>query len=317
MKTSKIAGILMEEKKIAIISHLDPDGDALGSQLALARILEKEGKEVLCFNASEIPEYLFFLAGIENIQPYQGQDLSDHVLVYVDCADSKRTGMEVQGKISINIDHHVSNDLFADYNLIIVKAAATGEIVYQLIRDMGLEIDQETATALYTALSTDTGSFMFANTRAESHRIAADLIERGADVGALRENFFEGVTLRRFKMTRYAYQEAKFACDNKLAWVKLPYDLIKELDAREEDSEGVAGHLRNIKDVEVALLLKEREDGKIKGSLRGKDLIDVSKIARTFGGGGHRRASGFEVEMSLDQAEEELIKAIKEELKNV
>ncbi len=314
---NKVAGILKEAEKVSIISHVDPDGDAIGSQLALARVLEKEGKEVACYNVSEIPEYLFFLADIDKIKPYEDQDLSDQILVFVDCADKKRTGMNLNGNISINIDHHVSNDLFADYNLIVTKAASTGEIVYQLIKEMGLEPDKEAATALYTAVSTDTGSFMYANTSADSHRIAADLIEAGADTAALRENFFEGVSLRRFQLTRYAYQEVKFDCDNKLAWVKIPYSLIRDLDAKEEDTEGVVGHLRNIKDVEVALLLKEREDGKIKGSLRAKDLVDVSKIARSFGGGGHRRASGFELEYSLDQAEEKLIKVIKEDLKNV
>lgn len=314
---NKVAGILKEAEKVSIISHVDPDGDAIGSQLALARVLEKEGKEVACYNVSEIPEYLFFLADIDKIKPYEDQDLSDQILVFVDCADKKRTGMNLNGNISINIDHHVGNDLFADYNLIVTKAASTGEIVYQLIKEMGLEPDKEAATALYTAVSTDTGSFMYANTSADSHRIAADLIEAGADTAALRENFFEGVSLRRFQLTRYAYQEVKFDCDNKLAWVKIPYSLIRDLDAKEEDTEGVVGHLRNIKDVEVALLLKEREDGKIKGSLRAKDLVDVSKIARSFGGGGHRRASGFELEYSLDQAEEKLIKVIKEDLKNV
>lgn len=314
---NKIAGVLKEAEKVTIVSHVDPDGDAIGSQLALARVLEKEGKEVTCYNVSEIPEYLLFLADVKKVQLYKGQDLSDQILVFVDCADKKRTGIEINGKYSINIDHHVSNDLFADYNLIVTQAASTGEIIYHLIKTMGLEVDKESATALYTAVSTDTGSFMYANTSADSHRIAADLIEAGADTGALRENFFEGVTLRRFQLTRYAYQEVKFDCDNKLAWVKIPYSITKELAAKEEDTEGVVGHLRNIKDVEVALLLKEREDGKIKGSLRAKNLVDVSKIARIFGGGGHRRASGFEIEDSLDQAEEKLIKAIKEDLKNV
>jgi phosphoesterase RecJ-like protein len=173
------------------------------------------------------------------------------------------------------------------------------------------------ATCLYTAVSTDTGSFMYFNTTADTHLIAAELINNGADTDGLRENFFEGVSLKRFKLTKYAYQEVNFACDNLLAWIKIPYSFIREIGAKEEETEGVVGHIRNIKDVEVALLLKEREDGKIKGSLRSKKMIDVSKIAEIFGGGGHKRAAGFELSGTLEEAEEIIISELKKELKNV
>ena len=193
----------------------------------------------------------------------------------------------------------------------------TIEIIYKLIREMGIELDKNIATCLYTAVSTDTGSFMYSNTTADTHLIAADLINNGADTDGLRENFFEGVSLKRFKLTKYAYQEVNFACDNLLAWIKIPYSFIREIGAKEEETEGVVGHIRNIKDVEVALLLKEREDGKIKGSLRSKKMIDVSKIAEIFGGGGHKRAAGFELSGTLEEAEEIIISELKKELKNV
>jgi phosphoesterase RecJ-like protein len=158
---------------------------------------------------------------------------------------------------------------------------------------------------------------MYSYSTAETHMIAADLIIRGADTDGLRENFFEGVSLKRFKLTKFAYQEMQLDCENLLAWVKIPYSLISELGAKDEETEGVVGHLRNIKDVEVALLLKEREDGKIKGSLRSKKLLDVSKIAENFGGGGHKRAAGFEFSGTLAEAEEAVTSLIKKELKNV
>ena len=158
----------------------------------------------------------------KKIRTYEGQDLSEHVVIYVDCADSKRSGIPISKGITINLDHHVSNDNFADYNYVDIKAASTGEIVYKLLHEMGLPLDEEAATCLYTAVSTDTGSFMYSNTSAETHLIAADLIEKGADTAALRENFYEGVSLKRFQLTKYAYQEVNFACDNLLAWVKIP-----------------------------------------------------------------------------------------------
>ncbi|MDD4343003.1 MAG: bifunctional oligoribonuclease/PAP phosphatase NrnA [Eubacteriales bacterium] len=313
----KIAEIIKHAEKISVISHKDPDGDAVGSQLGLALALEKEGKEVYSYNVGEVPEYLFFLPGSGTVKIYNGEDLSDSLVIFVDCADRNRPGIQLPEGITINIDHHVSNDNFAMYNYIDTKSASTGEIIYKLIREMGIELDKNIATCLYTAVSTDTGSFMYSNTTADTHLIAADLINNGADTDGLRENFFEGVSLKRFKLTKYAYQEVNFACDNLLAWIKIPYSFIREIGAKEEETEGVVGHIRNIKDVEVALLLKEREDGKIKGSLRSKKMIDVSKIAEIFGGGGHKRAAGFELSGTLEEAEEIIISELKKELKNV
>lgn len=313
----KIAEIIKHAEKISVISHKDPDGDAVGSQLGLALALEKEGKEVYSYNVGEVPEYLFFLPGSGTVKIYNGEDLSDSLVIFVDCADRNRPGIQLPEGITINIDHHVSNDNFAMYNYIDTKSASTGEIIYKLIREMGIELDKNIATCLYTAVSTDTGSFMYSNTTADTHLIAADLINNGADTDGLRENFFEGVSLKRFKLTKYAYQEVNFACDNLLAWIKIPYSFIREIGAKEEETEGVVGHIRNIKDVEVALLLKEREDGKIKGSLRSKKMIDVSKIAEIFGGGGHKRAAGFELSGTLEETEEIIISELKKELKNV
>jgi phosphoesterase RecJ-like protein len=313
----KIAEIIKHAEKISVISHKDPDGDAVGSQLGLALALEKEGKEVYSYNVGEVPEYLFFLPGSGTVKIYNGEDLSDSLVIFVDCADRNRPGIQLPEGITINIDHHVSNDNFAMYNYIDTKSASTGEIIYKLIREMGIELDKNIATCLYTAVSTDTGSFMYSNTTADTHLIAAELINNGADTDGLRENFFEGVSLKRFKLTKYAYQEVNFACDNLLAWIKIPYSFIREIGAKEEETEGVVGHIRNIKDVEVALLLKEREDGKIKGSLRSKKMIDVSKIAEIFGGGGHKRAAGFELSGTLEEAEEIIISELKKELKNV
>jgi phosphoesterase RecJ-like protein len=222
----KIAEIIKHAEKISVISHKDPDGDAVGSQLGLALALEKEGKEVYSYNVGEVPEYLFFLPGSGTVKIYNGEDLSDSLVIFVDCADRNRPGIQLPEGITINIDHHVSNDNFAMYNYIDTKSASTGEIIYKLIREMGIELDKNIATCLYTAVSTDTGSFMYSNTTADTHLIAADLINNGADTDGLRENFFEGVSLKRFKLTKYAYQEVNFACDNLLAWIKIPYSIL-------------------------------------------------------------------------------------------
>lgn len=313
----KIAKLLKESENIAIISHKNPDGDAIGSQLGLALALEKEGKKVSCYNEGEIPDYLFFLPGSEKIKIYNNEDLMDHIVVYVDCAVGARTGIPLSEGITVNIDHHVSNDNFAKFNLVDTKAASTGEIIFNLLLEMKIELDRDIATSLYTAVSTDTGSFMYSNTTENTHLIAAELIKSGADTKGLRENFYEGVSLKRFKLTKYAYQEVKFDCNNLLAWVKIPLKLIVELGAKEEETEGVVGHLRNIKDVEIALLLKEREGGIVKGSLRSKNLINVSNVAEVFGGGGHKRAAGFEIFGTLEEVEEKVISVIKKELENV
>ena len=313
----RIIDIIKNAERIAIISHRDPDGDALGSQLALGLALESLGKKVICLNYGEVPEYLAFLPGSERIITYNGEDLSGFLAVYVDCADLSRTGLPAFSAEDINIDHHISNDHFAEHNLIDVKAAATGEIIYKLLLEMGIPVNPDIATNIYTALSTDTGSFLFSNTTPETHRIASELMEQGADTDSLRENFFEGISFKRFELTRYAYKAINFALDNQLAWIKIPCAELVKIGAKEEDTEGLVNHLRNIKDVEVAMILKERGNGKVKGSLRSKKLIDVSDLASRFGGGGHKRAAGFEIEGTLEEAEARIIAEIKKEFENV
>lgn len=314
----EISSLLKETKHVVIISHKDPDGDALGSQFGLGLALEENGKTVRYLNLGEVPSFLSFLPGTEKLEQYQGQQLEkDALLIYVDCADSHRAGFPILPGITVNIDHHVSNDFFATYNLVDTAAAATGEIIYYLLQDAGYPISPSVATNLYTALSMDTGSFLYSNTTAQTHRIAADLIAAGADTGAIRDNVFEGMSLKRFELLRYAYREIRLGANNRIASVALPFSVIQSLEAKNEDTDGLVSHLRNIKDVEVAILLKEREDGRVKGSLRSKSIVDVSAFAGRFGGGGHKRAAGFETDLSLEEIQNRILAEMEKELSHV
>ena len=312
---NQILNVLEESDEIAIVSHKDPDGDAIGSQLGLGLALEKAGKKVTYYNLGEIPDYLAFLPMSEKMEIYMGQDLSKITVVYVDCADGTRPGFPISEGITINIDHHISNDFFATYNLVDTKASATGEIIYDILQVLKIELDSNIATAIYTAISTDTGSFIYSNTTERTHRIAADLLRSGADIDGLRNNFFEGVSMDRFKMTQFAYQNIRFESNHQIAAVIMPKTIYTEMGIKEEDTEGIVSHLRNIKDVEVAIILKEKNNnGTIKGSLRSKQIVDVSKIASLFGGGGHARAAGFETN---GKSEEVLLTLYKEIIKEL
>lgn len=310
----QIIKVLQDSGEIKIVSHKDPDGDAVGSQLGLGLALEKAGKKVRYYNLGVVPEYLNFLPGSEKIEIYQGQDLGNQVVVFVDCADANRPGLPIPDGITINIDHHISNDMFGMYNLVQTEAAATGEIIFDIIKQLGTELDKDIATSLYTAISTDTGSFMYSNTSVKTHQIAAELLSFGADVDGLRNNYFEGVSLKRFMVTKFAYQNILFEAGHKIAAVILPKTMFTEDGVTEEDTEGIVSHLRSIKDVEIAIILKEKGNGSIKGSLRSKEKVDVSKLAGLFGGGGHARAAGFETEGQSESVLSFLMSEVKKEL---
>lgn len=313
----KIIEVIKKYNKIAIFSHKNPDGDTLGSQLSLGLALKKLGKEVIYYNVDPIPEYYFFLTDIDKIEPLEERMDEDCLAIYVDCADGNRVGYPMFGRETINLDHHVSNDNFADYNYVDFKAAAAGEIIYELIRNLGVDFDRNIATNIYTAISTDTGSFLYSNTTERTHMIGAEMIKYGANTAALRENFFEGISFERFSLIRYSYSNVKFAADHKIAWVTIPRKVILDINAKEEDTEGVISHLKNIKGVEVAFLLREKEDGELKASLRSKSIVDVSEIASVFSGGGHKRAAGFELNLPIEDGEKIVLEEIKKGFKNV
>lgn len=297
----KIRNVLTTNKEVAIISHSNPDGDALGSQIALSLALEKLGVQTLLINKDSVPPSFQFLPNREKIKPLDKIDQLPTVLIFVDCATLDRTGYDTEklnndGRVFINIDHHISNDKFANINWVEEKAAATSEMIYDLISLLQVKIDEDIATTLYTGISTDTGSFLYDNTTSTTHQVASDLINKGADISKLRVNFYENTSKGRLNLLKIGLNNLSFAQNDEICWMAFTYSEISNSNALDADGDGLINYVKNISGVEVALVFREIEPGKTKVSLRSKSWFDVNELAAYFQGGGHARASGCVIE---------------------
>ena len=313
----EVNNIIIKSKDIYIASHINPDGDNIGSILALAHALKKLNKNVHIIKTDNIPLDFNFLPGIELIKHYDLERLE--LLIVLDCGDIDRLGefKSLVGKAdnTINIDHHVSNTMFGKYNIIDDKASATGELVYNLITNMEIEIDKDIATCLYTAISTDTGSFMYDSVTDKTHEIAAQLIRAGIDKSSITINLYQNRSMQRTKLFIDSFSTLNTYGDHKIATVKVTLDMLDKANAKMEDAEGIISFVRDIDSVEVAVLLKEFKENEIKVGLRSKKYVDVASICSTFNGGGHIRAAGCTIHENIDIAEGLIIDQIMKALR--
>ncbi|NLI92184.1 MAG: bifunctional oligoribonuclease/PAP phosphatase NrnA [Peptococcaceae bacterium] len=302
----------------ALFSHVSPDGDCLGSMLALGIALECLEKKVTYYNEGPFPENLRFLPHIHRVSSVIPEKLPK-TLIFIDCAEAERAESSIvkkhfQGKNVINIDHHVSNDLFGTLNWVDPGAAATGEMVYELIKKLGIPITQEIAINLYTAIITDTGRFSYSNTTAKSFKIAAQLVKTGIDLVSINNILFEQKTFSQTKLLHKALSNLELHQNGKIAVIVLSQKDFEETGAEENLSEGLVNYARNIESVEAAALLKEIDTKEIKVSFRSNAWLDVNKVAARFGGGGHIRASGCTIDLPLLEAKNIVISALEEAL---
>lgn len=308
--------IIDKKNDIFIASHISPDGDNVGSVLGLALALEKIGKKVNILKTDEIPVDYKFLPGVDKFELEKSIDFKEDTIIILDSSDLDRLGdkknfVETFENI-INIDHHISNDQFGTINIIDPKAAATGELVYTFINRMGVELDKDIGTNIYTAISTDTGKFSYESVTSNTHRIVAELIDAGINIKDINIELYENIDINRSKLLIKSMSEMTSYFEDKLIVVKVSQAMLKDTNCKMEDTEGIVAFIRQIKGVEVACLLKEGEDSKIKVSLRSKYNIDVSKICEFFGGGGHIRAAGCSIKTNLSDAEDIIVKKIRE-----
>lgn len=307
---------ILAQKTIMIISHSNPDGDTLGSQLALANAVNQFGIGCILINSDHVSEKYAFLKQYDRIRPLEEKEILPEVVVFVDCATAERTGYSLEdsrflGKTIINIDHHTSNAGYGALNYVKSKAAASVQVVYELLVEMGIELTREIATALYLGLSTDTGSFLFDNVSADTHRLAAVLIEANADTDAIRMNIYENISVAKFQLQRYIYEHAVLESDGTLAWSEINQMLLQETKADSADIDGLINSIKDISGVEIAVLFRELTDEKVKISFRSKSWADVNVLAAQFGGGGHVRAAGCTLEGSLEKAKADVLRAAK------
>src|SRR3989440_3205709 len=324
MSTSKfqdIGQILRDHQRFAILGHVRPDGDALGSQLALALSLQQLGKDVRVWNEDGMLEKYSFLprADLLTKPPSVAEDVD--VAIALDTAIQNRLGTALaavgSAKIWINIDHHRSNPGYGDLVIVDVSAPATGEIIFNLIKSQGLPFDHDIAENLYAAISTDTGSFQYPNTSARTFEIAAELVRAGGlDVGKISRQLYENYPRRRLELLRELLRTMRFSAHDRVASFSLSLKTAADLSVLPEDNEGLIDHLRAVRGVIVAVFFEELVDGKVRVSMRSKDeAVDVCAICQKFGGGGHTLAAGARIRGSLAEVEEKVLEEVREVLK--
>ncbi len=297
---------------ILISVHKNPDGDALGSQLALMLALEKLNKTVVAQNIDPLPETYRFLPASSRIKTGSTVEGRYDAIMVLD-ADPPRTGLfdgNYPADTRINIDHHLTNPSEWPLTWLDPSASATGEMVYELIHRLGVPIDREIAICLYTAIFTDTGSFRYSNTTPKSMRISADLLEAGADPWMVTENIYESFAYRRIKLLGNVLAGVERSEDGRIAWVVVTEELFSRFGATAEDTDNFINFVRSTKGVEVAILFRQTAASQYKISLRSKGRVDLSGLAQSLGGGGHKNAAGSTVDGTLDEVKKRVIEAV-------
>jgi phosphoesterase RecJ-like protein len=314
----QIGEVLRSHQSFVLISHVRPDGDAIGSQLALGFSLRALGKSVRLINEDGLPENLAFLSGSELIECPPAEPLDVEVAIALDTATKPRLGDAAlhaasKAKLWLNIDHHISNPKYGDLNLIDATSPATGEIIYDLITALDLPLPDETRDAIYVAVSTDTGSFQYPSTTARTYEMAADLVRRGLDVGTINSQTYDENPYRRLELMRALLNTLERSPDGIVAHWELREETRVALALRPEDSEGLIDVIRAIRGVRLAVFFEELPDGKVRVSMRSKDReLDVCKIASAFGGGGHALAAGIRMKGPFDEAKSLVLTAIRQ-----
>lgn len=316
----RIGEAIRRHETFLVLSHLRPDGDALGCQIAFALCLRQLGKSATVWNHDGLTESYRYLPCCEIVTKPASTKQDFDVVVALDCSSFQRLGSAPgsvgNAKLWINIDHHVSNERYGDLVLVDEKAPATGEILYELFVQENLPITYEVADCLFAAISTDTGSFQYPNTTARSFEIGADLIRKGVNVGELSQKMYDNYPARRLELLRELLNVFRFSCDRRVASFTLTREMVRNIGSKPEDTEGMIDHLRAVEGVLVAAFIEELPEGNARVSMRSKDSrFDVCKICQQFGGGGHPRAAGARLPGPVREAEERILNTICDEIR--
>lgn len=304
-------------EKIAITFHVSPDGDATGSVLSLLQGLRNYGKKAYVISKDKPSDNLGFLPYIQEItgeivKPTEGTDC----VIVLDCGNTQRISADIEnfkGKV-LNIDHHLSNDMYGDINYVDTNASATCEIVHDLLSAMKINIDENIATTLYTGIVTDTGSFRFSNATKKTHNIAGELITSGIKHDSIHRDLFDNKSFEKLKLTGKVLDAMELVCNGKIVIMKLTKEMLALIDTEKEDTGDLVSFGNKVSGTEGCILLKESDEG-IKISFRSKDTLDVRKIAEMFGGGGHTKAAGAKiVGVSIEEAKAMIIEKLEKEL---
>ncbi|MEA3488926.1 MAG: bifunctional oligoribonuclease/PAP phosphatase NrnA [Candidatus Omnitrophota bacterium] len=303
-----------------ITAHVNPEGDSIGSQLAVYRVLEKLGKKAVMVDHDKVPDNLKFLPGSELVAGEIPGGIPVNTAIVLDCPVAERAGSVYknleEAAFVINIDHHVSNEFFGDINWVEPDSSSVGEMIFNLTRELGIGMDKDMAAALYAAIVTDTGMFNYSNTSKETHLVAGELIGNGADPGKIHREIYEKKSVPDIRLLGMALTTLCVEADGRLAHMSLTRQMYREEGVERVSTDEFINFPRSIKGVEVAVFFKEIDDAlkKINVSFRSSGTIDVNKIASRFGGGGHPQAAGCLFEGSLEGARVQVLAEVKKAL---
>lgn len=305
--------LLSNRQRFVVCCHVHPDGDAIGSLLAVGLTLSKLGKQVAMVCQDGVPTVYNFLEGSEEIRQELDQSFRPEVIICVDCAEKDRIAIdpEIWGQSDLfllNLDHHLTNAGFGDLNLVDPSASATGEVVYGLLTEFGIELEYPVALALYTAIATDTGFFRYESTSSYTLEIASSLVkDYGVKPDRVAELVHEQKSYNSLRLLGEVLSGLKLSENGKVAWLILDQPKLKKFPVENEETESYVNYARSIEGVEIGILFKELEPGEVKLSWRSTTNVDVSKLAGHFGGGGHARAAGCTINGSIDTVVDQVL----------
>ncbi len=300
MQVEKLAEMIKASKKILLSTHINPDGDGIGSGLALINKLVKMGKKVDFINRDPLPSIYNFLPGSEKVQQAKKVTGRYDLAIVLECPELERNGgiidYAAQVKFTVNIDHHLGNTMYGDLNIVDPKASAVGEQLYRIMRELKWEIDKDVATCIYTSIATDTGSFRYSNTSPDVHIIASELLKEGADPEYISSEVYatSEAAVKLLNLTL-----SKMKVEGRIGYSYLSKAMFKATGAQESETDGYINNIRSIRTVEIAMLFKELNKNAVKVSFRSKNGADVNFIARKFKGGGHKHAAGAVINYPL------------------
>lgn len=322
MGLKKVIALIKRNKRFLITAHTGLEGDALGSELAFAVLLKAIGKTAIIVNDDKLPGGYAFLPGLNSVREYKSslKNINFDVFVALDCSDLSRCGnvykLNAANKPILNIDHHISNAQFASVNWVQPEVSSCAEMIYKLFKAMHVALNKEAAVALYAGILTDTGSFRYPTTSSFTHRAVADLMRYDINITAIYRSIYEDKPYRDMQLLAKILGGAKRITSGKIAWVELEKGVSGNKSISFDLSERILSFLRAIKDVEVAVLFKKIEGNtnEIRVNFRSQGKVDVNKIAKFFGGGGHKTASGCTIHGSFMQVKKKVLSKIKENL---
>jgi phosphoesterase RecJ-like protein len=316
MLNPDIPTLLKNEDRFVVVSHTNPDGDAIGSLLGMYLALKEMGKTVWALTEKEFPQLYAFLPGSGDVLTEPHRIQSPDWIIVLDVADKPRiagdiSAFEKNTKL-INIDHHPTNPAFGDVNFIDTSATSTAELVFRVLKDTGYALSMNVGKCLYTGLVTDTGCFRFSGVNSNTMRIAAEMLDTGFESYEITRRMFEEFPLARLKLERLVLDRAEILIGGRLVLSILKSDDFTRLGADMSDAENLVNRLREYQGVQAAILITDMEDGLVRVSLRSKDALDVSAIAQSLGGGGHKYAAGIKSKLPVSELKERLVRAVGE-----